>query len=125
MAENCHLLGEMARPEGMPFACQINALDNSGVPSRGVESIGVLRHLASRNPTSQTLGGEKNSMKEDWQPIETAPRDGQRVLLWSSQWTAPACGIWGNAWTVGYDLPPYLYEPTHWMPLPPPPLNGS
>lgn len=61
---------------------------------------------------------------DEWQDIETAPKDGRRVILWAEQWTASACGIWVNAWTVGYDLPPFLYEPTHWRPLPDPPIRS-
>jgi hypothetical protein len=57
----------------------------------------------------------------EWRDISTAPKDGSRVLLWADKWTGPAAGIWANSWTVGYDLPPFLYEPSHWQPLPPPP----
>lgn len=74
-----------------------------------------------------------------WQPIETAPKDGQVVALFCPAWTAtwsdrsteyPAtycCAKWkGTQW--GLDQPGDLAqsdevfpEPTHWMPLPKPP----
>lgn len=60
----------------------------------------------------------------DWQPIESAPRDGTTVLLFAPGWDAPKTG-----WTYGKDEwqdCPYSvaradYAPTHWQPLPPPP----
>jgi hypothetical protein len=82
----------------------------------------------------------------EWQPIETAPKDGTWVLLcggkitygWDSesyppsvvgQWARPDSDIgyrddWQFAW---YDSGCYGYyeSPTHWMPLPNPPAFAS
>lgn len=78
----------------------------------------------------------------DWQPIETAPMDGEVVLLHKpdERMVGPyiVTGYWGEypgsgeCWIVaggnplGYFSPttqtPQGY-PTHWMPLPPPPIN--
>jgi hypothetical protein len=60
----------------------------------------------------------------DWQPIETAPKDGTRVLLYWPHWCEEAItGKWSkrNQWestVVCADCGP---DPTHWMPLPAPP----
>jgi hypothetical protein len=66
-----------------------------------------------------------------WLPIETAPKDGTRVLL--SDGTSVSIGSWGNAFSSwGWSnesapeptdgpgaIPGYWTEPpTHWMPLP-------
>jgi len=65
----------------------------------------------------------------EWQPIETAPRDGTKLLgyegdgrintMWfESQyvWVSP------GAWISDYNRSDtYEHQPTHWMPLPEPP----
>jgi hypothetical protein len=69
-----------------------------------------------------------------WQPIETAPKDGTRVLAywpggdnknaavqvesWFGPWGMGSAKLaWQNAfeWADGYN------GPTHWLPLPEPP----
>ncbi len=77
-----------------------------------------------------------------WQPIETAPRDGTPVLTYSADAAAdPRQGPVGNpgtpilvmAYIVGeWELVDEIgdwhipqYDPTHWMPLPAPPVDSS
>ena len=58
----------------------------------------------------------------NWQPIETAPKDGSMVLAYPSSlghvcmtgWVVRCCPYHGGYWDTGGDF-------THWMPLPPPP----
>lgn len=79
----------------------------------------------------------------EWQPIETAPRDGRYIiasrfrngdeLCWvqHSRWITVAEIIemqggdeddWDAGWTEGNEEEEPIY-PTHWMPLPPPPTT--
>lgn len=77
-----------------------------------------------------------------WLPIETAPRDGTRILLyWPEGIWVDACEAndWGGTtqpytaegwadesgfWKAYYAMPPHG-NPTHWMPRPADPGAGS
>ena len=84
-------------------------------------------------------------MTEQWQPIETAPRDGTEILIWKATWDfAPKAKWdlvdgddgWFGAWVFSETLClgesegllgwnediEYGSMPTHWCPLPKPPL---
>ncbi len=68
----------------------------------------------------------------DWKPIDTAPRDGSRVLLWLPGRGA-AWGCWGIApddattsdpcWHDGHHAFSHPWgwpPPSHWLPIHPP-----
>lgn len=78
-----------------------------------------------------------------WQPIETAPKDGTKILLFqpadkqdelsieTGEWEDYAYKKWYKVGvdmkklrTVngGYWVCSYIFNPTHWMPLPDPPF---
>jgi len=70
-----------------------------------------------------------------WQPIETAPKDGTNVLLLDVHGNYRIGGYqlnyqnrkWGTGWEgcdwdFKIDFDP---QPTHWMPLPPPPTEEA
>ncbi len=72
------------------------------------------------------LAKEEAACDDDWQPIETAPKDGTRILVYRpGKHNHPAVGV--DFWQVGhapYDVwwhSPSNGQPTHWMSLPPPP----
>ena len=66
-----------------------------------------------------------------WQPIETAPTDGTRILVWEGfyecvelvwwRWKQTGEEAYGTWTTNGISG----YNPTHWMPLPDPPLDAE
>ncbi len=75
----------------------------------------------------------------EWQPIETAPTDGTRVLLWTpdldpptiqAEWRSyddsmPDAGYWVDVWNndmIESAANGYITA-THWMPLPAPPVT--
>jgi len=60
----------------------------------------------------------------EWQPIETAPKDGAWLLLY---WVTmpitlyPFCAFWDDGWWHPSFRDYGEVFPTHWMPLPEPP----
>lgn len=65
----------------------------------------------------------------EWQPIDTAPKDGTPVLLWPGAeiWagqTTPAVGWWAEyfGWICS-SAGASGEVATHWMPLPTPPAD--
>lgn len=60
----------------------------------------------------------------EWQPIETAPRDGTDVLLLCGKsWCAVGRYAPIGCWIAEPSHEPYSLYPTHWMPLPEPPKD--
>jgi hypothetical protein len=68
---------------------------------------------------------EKETLTMEWQPIETAPKDGRPVLGYRAGDMATV--EWRATWKEWALVVPGTYaedddwEPTHWMPLPDPP----
>lgn len=58
----------------------------------------------------------------DWQPIETAPKDGTNIIVYcplpGSEYIVTARFI--RVWVDSYEGED-IFNPTHWMPLPEPP----
>ena len=61
--------------------------------------------------------GEEAQM--EWQPIETAPKDGASVLIGRAQWPEPfVAHLEDGRWYIDGEDEPFDFAPTHWMPLP-------
>jgi len=62
----------------------------------------------------------------EWRPIATAPLDGRRILVWTAK-SGCALAYWfatddDYGWWSSDEQG--VVQPTHWMPLPPAPING-
>lgn len=79
---------------------------------------------------------------QEWQPIETAPMNGTKILIWDGKqiyaawwhdqfeglaWDGeskelPYRGAWTDCAVASFNYEEFMeYTPTHWMPLPAPP----
>lgn len=82
--------------------------------AREVERAAIQADRASRDPSPQGDG---------WQPIETAPRDGTRVLLATPNGRI-ADGMFHARYGV-WSWPYVMVEPTLWRPLPTPSIDAA
>jgi hypothetical protein len=107
-------------------------------------AINAALRVAGLTPAPDTAA-ERDRLREalQWQPIETAPRDGCDV--WLGRLGRMEIGFWGKipstgprggkrtkqAWVSLSGPTPYEgdfevdFIPTHWMPLPDPPKQGE
>ena len=65
---------------------------------------------------------KKLKEENEWQPIETAPKDSVVFLAWRKHATHPLMVRYEPSydWFANYDGE-HVYDLTHWMPLPKPP----
>jgi hypothetical protein len=59
----------------------------------------------------------------NWQPIETAPKDGTDVLCWHSRVGAMVLSFWDGNWREKANCLALRDPPLLWMPLPEPPKD--
>lgn len=62
----------------------------------------------------------------NWQPIETAPKDGTIVLLYRRDWAVNICaGYWDFEWCDWFSVgaPSPFLSAAYWQPLPEPPKD--
>lgn len=60
----------------------------------------------------------------EWRPIETAPRDMVKVLVFAEGWASPIVATQLDRWDGWYSVPgKHHVKPSHWMPLPDPPKD--
>jgi hypothetical protein len=62
-------------------------------------------------------------MTQDWQPIDSAPKNAD-ILVWHNGYTSVVSWeVMSDGWLVVENI--YVENPTHWMPLPDPPVSAS
>jgi hypothetical protein len=112
---------------------RINPQELPGLVAELRAKAAVYSHSAPRRPTGELIGRAADTLESlaaengryQWQPIETVPKDAGLLLLWMPPGPFPRTG-WFNeeddTW-VGYDSDgEWPIFPTHWMPLPEPPV---
>ncbi|WP_394659938.1 hypothetical protein [uncultured Novosphingobium sp.] len=88
--------------------------------------------------TLETLTQENARLREaGWRDIESAPRDGTRIMLWLREpWACVEVARWYESWGIWLTDRYFPNEtddmggigadvPTHWMPLPPAPARKA
>lgn len=108
-----------------------------GTNSEGVISrINSLCDAAVEQLRTELVAGREREARMQWQPIETAPKDGSYLLVSNGHgvWVARFKSVYQSGWK-----PPSPWQsmmlnhahipsakrngsPTHWMPLPTPPI---
>ena len=78
-------------------------------------------------PRPESIAAPIEKREEGWQPIETAPKDGTWIIgVWKN--VLGELGVVPVRWGVSWDNQYWangvvVYEPTHWRPLPEPPVS--
>lgn len=78
-----------------------------------------LRHdtgsIAYSGQRDAILAGKAAEVRAEWQPIETAPKDGRQLILLLPPSGFPQVAYSNTWWTAGFSVE---CKPTHWLPLP-------
>lgn len=96
-----------------------------GAISKSLQRLGLV--VTKTENIHETDGGSVTKVLPGWMPIETAPKDGTRVLLYvvhpgdeyaiavgdPDGWRYIETGYWEGVWEHEH-----AGAPTHWMPLP-------
>ena len=92
---------------------------STGITNQIIES---LRSVAEKSLAELAALKAEN----EWQPIETAPKDNAVFLAWRKHATHPLMVRYEPSydWFANYDGE-HVYDLTHWMPLPKPPAMAQ
>lgn len=96
------------------------------IPAKGLELEKIIRWVSENAGKPVNHSPDVGNMV--WQPIETAPKDGKRILL-SDPYSGVGDGYYCNLRWWFYECGDDWYSeecnPTHWMPLPAAPKAGE
>lgn len=105
---------------------------NPDTDAQGWQDRDAVAALIVRASPAVPVESPPASVPDGWMPIESAPKDGARVLVTRYPFTGAHAPIniswWGTdaykkkAW-IRLSKRRLRYEPTHWMPLPAPPTT--
>lgn len=77
-----------------------------------------IAELQAMGPWERVSLRRDSELAPQWQPIETAPKDGTRILLWDGYMMYTGSkGLRTGGWHSNGER----VVPTHWQPLPAPP----
>ena len=117
----------VGQPQAMPDLSQLT--ERGAKAWAGVDAQGLLEGFTAADMATVSAQGFRDgvaSVSAGWQSIETAPKDGQAILVTDGM--DCYCVEWDEEfdwWTVDDNkLGPFRLRgsaPTHWMPLPPAP----
>ena len=105
----------------------LEILKKNGLPIRFTHRETAIRNRMLQEDIAIAIA---EARAQDWQPIETAPKDGSRILVKDRPHGLGMCVAsagWRNdaphliEWQVVNDV---VAHPTHWMPLPKPPVSA-
>ncbi|WP_427773032.1 hypothetical protein [Comamonas thiooxydans] len=83
----------------------------------------IIKTIAQHPACAEFWLRELHAQIPVWRPIETAPKDGMRILLRSRSGNI-ADGSW-SALRGTWDWPHMMLTPAYWMPLPEPPHSAK
>lgn len=116
----------------LPCACQRQSTVLQ--PDGGSKWQVTCRHCGRRGPMSEPRwiaiklwnNDRKGVTTDAWQPIETAPDDGEFLVYTPNERRKIQAAEWhSNFKVIGNHFAFDLTKPTHWMPLPEPPTTGG
>lgn len=128
------LLLDVAKPDGGPHRGPWEDGNGEVLDADARQAVEWIAARAALSTQPQQATAEESSV-DGWRPIETAPKDGTKVLLGRFTGRKKAdqegfCAVdrWhrredGAGFTGFGKFNPTYWPPTHWMPLPPAPSS--
>jgi hypothetical protein len=101
-----------------------------GLCAAEVTILALLEQTSDSNRRPSDMGSDMDSAMSEWQPIETAPND-RLIDIWfnGKRWAEcyydSYCDEWRTSRPGGLLVSVKARHVTHWMPLPPPPMEQS